>query len=92
MTIFPPYHHERAVEVQTLAAALGQHEPAAAFAVVQHGGDEQHQVEQNVAAQEQELPAVVLPVGPGQVPGRLRLLLLLIRRFQPVSGAVDDSC
>lgn len=85
------YHDEGAVEVEALAAALGQHEPAAAVAVVENGAEEQRHVEEGVRAQEQQLPAVVLPVGPGQVPVGPRLLLLHVRGLQPVGSAVEQN-
>lgn len=80
------YHDKGAVEVETLATALGHHEPASALAVLQHGPDEEQQAEEGVRAQEQQLPAVVVPVSPGQVPRSAALLLVQVRRLQPVSS------
>lgn len=84
---FVSYHDKGAVKVEALAAAFGHHEPRPAVAVAQHGDDEQQQVKEGVHSQEQQLPAVVLPVGPGKVARGLTLLLVQIRRLQPVSSA-----
>lgn len=78
------YHHKGAVKVETLPAALGHHVPAPPMSVLQHGPDEQQQAETRVGAQEQQLPAVVVPVGPGQVARSVALLLILVRGLQPV--------
>lgn len=59
------YHDEGAVEVETLAAALGHHVPAAALPVLQHGAQEEQQAEQGIGAEEEQLAAVVVPVCPG---------------------------
>lgn len=76
-----PYHNEGAVEVQTLAAASGHHEPGPAVAVPQHGDNEEQQVEDAVSEQKQKLPTVILPVGSGQVPRGLMLVLVQIWRL-----------
>lgn len=81
------YHDEGAVEVQTLPATFGHHVPAAALAVLQHGADEQQQADTGVGAQEEQLAAVVVPVGSGQVARSLTLLLIQIWRLQPVGSA-----
>lgn len=58
------YHDKGAVEVEALATAFCHHEPGPTVAVPQHGDNEQQQVKEAVHAQEKQLPAVVLPVGP----------------------------
>lgn len=85
------YHNEGAVEVETLSTALGHHVPAPALAVLQHGPDEQQQAEAGVAAQEQQLPAVVVPVGSGEVARSMALLLIQIRRLQPVRSTEEEG-
>lgn len=85
------YHDEGAVEVETLSAAFGHHEADAAVAVLQHGPDEEQQAEAGVQTQEQQLPAVVVPVRSGQVPRSLTLLLVHVRRLQPVSSTEEEE-
>ena len=80
------YHDEGAVEVETLSAALGHHVPGATLTVLQHGPHKQQQAEAGVQTQEQQLPAVVVPVGSSQVTRSVTLLLIHIRRLQPVSS------
>lgn len=60
--------------------------------MLQHGADEEQQAEEGVAAQEEQLAAVVVPVGPRQVARRVVLLLLVqVRRLQPVRSAGGDG-
>lgn len=80
------YHDEGAVEVEALPAALGHHVPAAPLAVLQHGAHKQQHAEAGVQAQEQQLPTVVVPVGPRQVAGGLALLLVQVRGLQPIGS------
>lgn len=80
------HHDEGAVEVETLSAAFGHHIPRPMLAVLQYGTDEEEQTDTGVQTQEEKLPTVVLPVDPGQVPRSLALLLLHVRRLQPVSS------
>lgn len=85
------YHDEGAVEVETLSTAFGHHEPASPVTVPQHGYDKQQHIEAGVPTQEQQLTAVVVPVGSGQVPRSLMLLLIQIRWLQPVSSTKEED-
>ena len=85
------YHDEGAVEVETLSAALGHHEPGAPLTVLQHGAHKQQQAEAGVQTQEQQLPAVVVPVSSSQVTRSVTLLLIHIRRLQPVSSTEGQT-
>lgn len=80
------HHNKSAVEVETLAAALGHHEPGTSMCVLQHCDDEEERIQESVQAEEEQLAAVVVPVRPRQVTRSLTFLLLQIRRFQPVGG------
>lgn len=46
-----------------------------------HSYDEEQNVEEGVQAEEEQLPAVVVPVCPGQIARCLSLILVQIRRF-----------
>lgn len=60
--------------------------------MLQHGIDEEHQAEEGVHAQEEQLPAVVVPVGARQITRRVVLLLLFqIGRLQPVGSTGEDG-
>lgn len=60
--------------------------------MLQHGADEEQQAEEGIRAQEEQLPAVVVPVGTGQVTRRVVLLLLVqVGRLQPVRSAGEDG-
>lgn len=83
---FVTYHDEGAVEVEALPTALGHHVPAAPPAVLQHGPHEQQHAEAGVQAEEQQLPTVVVPVGPRQVAGGLALLLVQVGGLQPIGS------
>lgn len=83
------YHDKGAVEVEALATAFGHHEPGTTIAVLEHGHDEEQQVEDAIHKQEQQLATVVLPVSLGEVPRSLILLLIQIRRLQPVSSTTE---
>ena len=85
------YHDKGAVKVETLSAALGNHQPRPPLAVLQHGADEQRQTEAGVDAEEEQLPTVVLPVRPRQVTRGMTLLLFHFRRFQPVSSTEGEE-
>lgn len=52
---------------------------------------EQQDVQAGVAAHEEQLAAVVVPVRPGQVSGRVSSLLLAVRGLQPVSSTVERT-
>ncbi len=80
------HHNKSAVEVETLAAALGHHEPETSMCVLPHCDDEEEHIQESVQAEEQQLAAVFVPVRPRQVTRSLALLLLQTRRFQPVGG------
>lgn len=58
--------------------------------VLQHGPDAQQQVEAGVQTQEQQLPAVVVPVSSSQVTWSVTLLLVHIGRLQPVSSTEEE--
>lgn len=83
------YHDEGAVEVETLSTAFGHHVPGSSMTVLQHGPDEEQQAEAGVQTQEQKLPAVIVPVCPSQVPRSMTLLLIQVRRLQPVSSTEE---
>lgn len=89
----PPdsYHDKGAVEVETLPAAFGHHVPGPPLSVLQHGPREQQQAEAGVQTQEQQLPAVVVPVGSSQVARSVTLLLIQIRRLQPVRSTEERT-
>lgn len=54
--------------------------------MLQHGPHKQQHAEAGVQAEEQQLPAVVVPVGPRQVAGGLALLLVQVGGLQPVGS------
>lgn len=60
--------------------------------MLQHGAGEEQQAEEGVGAQEEQLAAVVVPVGPRQVARRVVLLLRVqLRRLQPVGSAGEAT-
>lgn len=80
-------HHDKgAVEVEALPAALGHHEAGPAGSVAQCSQCEQQHVQADIAEQEEQLAAVVVPVRWGKVARRLPLLLLHLWWLQPVSS------
>lgn len=60
--------------------------------MLEHGTDEEQHAEEGVRAQEEQLPAVVVPVGARQITRRVVLLLLFqIGRLQPVCSTGEDG-
>lgn len=75
------HHNKSAVKVEAYSTPFRQHEPGSTSSMPQHSYDEEHNVEEGVQAEEEQLSAVVVPVHSGQIARRLSLILVQIRRF-----------
>lgn len=75
------HHDEGAIEVKALATAFCHHIPFTNAAVVHCRKCKKQDVDQQVAAHEEQLAAVIVPVGWSQVTGGFSCVVLRNRWF-----------